>query len=397
MRPLEGVKVLDLTQFNGFCTMALADYGADVVKIERPKYGDGMRYWPPLKDGESPYGIYLHRGKKSIALDLKSEEGKKVLKDLVKEADVLVENFKAGTMEKLGLDYGILEKINPGLVYAQLTAFGSTGPLKDYPAFDITAQAQSGMMDITGCPDKEPNLCGFALGDQYSTMYLCNAIVIALIHKETTGQGQHVEVSLLDALFAATEDKVCNYDIGRAFPTRNGNAHLSIAPYDVLETGDGYCTIGVSTDDQWERLCDALGLDHLKNDPKYITNKDRVANYFGDLRDKLVEVTKKYSKEELAKKIMDAGVPSTPVNSVEEAMNQEQVKVRNMIIEVEDQFLGKMKMPGRTIKFHDHEPVVIKGSAKLAEHTEEILKSIGYSDEKISELCEKNIIEVADR
>lgn len=394
MKPLEGLKVLDLTQLNGFTTMELADYGADVVKIERPDFGDSVRFWPPLVKGQSPYNAFLNRGKKSIGLDLKSEEGKAVLKDLVKEADILVENFKVGTMEKYGLGYEVLEAINPGLIYAQLTGYGSTGPMKDYPAFDILAQAQTGLMDITGFPTDDPSLIGFAIGDHYSTLFLSSGIMMALMHKERTGQGQKVEVSMLEALFAITEDKVCNYYIGREFPTRVGNAHPLICPYDVLEAKNGYCAVGVSTDAQWKKFCIALDIEYFLEIPEYMDNVTRGQHYFGDLRDKLVEITTQYPKEELAQIIINAGIPAAAVNTIEEAMNQEQLKVRNMLVEVEDQILGKIKMPNRTIRFKDEGAHEMKGAPMLGQDTEEILKSLGYDDEKIKELASKNIIKL---
>ena len=239
MLPLKGVRVLDLTAVNGFAAMELADYGAEVIKVERPGGGDAVRFYPPFKDGVSLYHAFMDRGKKSISLDLKSEEGKEILKELVKTADVLIENFKVGTMEKMGLGYDVLAEINPKLGYGALTSYGSTGPEKDYIAYDVAVQAKAGIMDITGFADAEPTKVGAYIGDHYSCTYLCSAIIMALFHARATGVGQKVETSMFEALLSIVEDKIAICDVdGEA--KRTGNAHPSINPYDVVRCKDGY-------------------------------------------------------------------------------------------------------------------------------------------------------------
>lgn len=394
MKPLEGIKVLDLTVLNGLCTMELADYGAEVIKVEKPGMGDLIRTSEPLKDGISPYHAFLDRGKKSITLSLESVEGKKIFKKLVKHVDVLVENFKVGKMDELGLGYEVLEKINPKLVYATLTGFGTTGPEKDYPANEIIAQAKSGMMDITGFPDGAPTLIGMSIGNQYASLYLASAISIAIFHTKRTGQGQKVETSMWEALFAVTEDKLTSYDIGGENPTRVGNAHPLINPYDILKCKDGHVALGVSTDRQWKSFCSEFGLDDWVTNPKYCDNEARGKYYFGDLRDKLEDYLQNFTKAEVSDKCEKAGVPAAGCNTVTEAMNQEQLKVRDMIVEVNDQRIGPIKMVGKTIKFHqDNENDNVFASAPLlGEHNQEIYKLIGLSKENQISLKEMKII-----
>lgn len=394
MKPLEGVKVLDLTVLNGFCTMELADYGAEVIKVERPGIGDPIRSWAPLKEGVSPYQAFLDRGKKSITLNLKSEEGKELFKELIKHVDVLVENFKVGKMDEMGLGYEVLEKINPKLVYAKLSGFGTTGPEKDYPAYDIIAQAKSGMMDITGFSDQPPTLIGMPIGDQYACLYLSTAISMALFHVKRTGQGQKVETSMWEALFAVTEDKLTSYDIGGENPTRVGNAHPLINPYDILKCKDGHVALGVSTDRQWKSFCEEFGLDDWITNPKYCDNEARGKYYFGDLREKLEDHLQNFTKAEVSDKCEKVGVPAAGCNTVTEAMNQEQLKVRDMIVEVNDQRIGPIKMVGKTVKFHqDNESDNVFASAPfLGEHNQEIYKFIGLTEEKLISLKENKII-----
>lgn len=392
MLPLKGVKVLDLTSVLGFATMELADYGADVLKVERPKVGDGVRSYPPFKEGVSLYQVFMDRGKKSISLNTRSEEGKAILKELVKDADVLVENFKVGTMEKLGLSYDVLKEINPKLVYAELTAYGSTGPCKDWIGFDITIQAKSGVMDITGMPDGAPTRVGAYLGDHYSCTYLCSAIMMALYHARATGVGQKVEVSMFEALFSATEDRVAIYDFSNKNTTRSGNSHPAINPYDLLPCKDGYYGLGVSTDAQWIRFCEAFGVAEWGNDPKYCENKARGAHYFGDLRDKLVDLMSNYTKAEMDERCCAARVPGAPCNSIEETMEMDQLKERQMLVDIEDERIGKLNTVGKIIKFHDSDPALpTKGAPALGQNNDEVYGSM-FSKEKIEQLEQDDVI-----
>lgn len=392
MLPLKGVRVLDLTTINGFPAMELADYGAEVIKVERPGVGDSVRDYPPFKDGVSLYHAFMDRGKKSITLNLKAKEGQEVFKKLVKTADVVLENFKVGTMEKMGLSYEVLSEINPKLVYAALTSYGSTGPEKDRIAYDITVQAKSGIMDITGFPDKEPTKIGAYIGDHYSSTYLCSAITMALLYARATGIGQKVETSMLESLVSIVEDKIAILDCEGAAP-RTGNAHPSINPYDVVKCKDGYVALGISTDEQWYKFCEEFNKKEWIDNPDYATNAQRGLHYFGDLRDKLEDyLVNNFTKEDINLKCAKIKVPAAGCNTIEEAINQEQVKYRNMIVDVNDQRIGKFKAIGKIIKFHDSEEAKeFKTAPLLGEHNNLIYGEV-LPIEEIVKLQEQNII-----
>lgn len=392
MEPLKGVKVLDLTTINGFTTMELADYGAEVIKIERPKYGDSVRSYPPFKDEISLYHVFMDRGKKSITLNLKSEKGKEILKKLVEDADVLVENFKVGTMDKLGLGYDILSKINPKLVYGELTSFGEKGLEKDYIAYDIVVQAKSGVMAITGFADKEPTKVGAYIGDHYSSTYLVSGICLALYQARATGIGQKVETSMFSSLLSVVEDKLVICDIaGEA--SRTGNAHASINPYDVLKCKNGYVALGISTDAQWSKFCKEFNKVEWLQDDKYKTNEKRGLHYFGDLRDKLENyLVNNFTKEDIEKKCSKIKVPGSGVKTLSEAIKQDQLKIRKMIKPVNDKKIGKVDTIGKIIKFHDIEEKEMFDTAPiLGEHNYEIYGKFMTKNE-IEILKQNNVI-----
>ncbi len=392
MLPLKGVRVLDLTAVNGFAAMELADHGAEVIKVERPRGGDAIRSYPPFQDDVSLYHAFLDRGKKSITLDLKTEEGKEILKELVKTADVLIENFRVGTMEKMGLGYDELSKVNPKLVYGALTSYGSTGPEKDYIAYDVAVQAKAGVMDITGFREEAPTKVGAYIADHYSCTYLCSAINMALYHARATGEGQKVETSMFEALLSIVEDKYAIYDCeGEA--KRTGNAHPSINPYDVVKCKDGYVALGISTDDQWSKFCNEFGKPEWTTDERYCNNSQRGKHYFGDLRDKLESyLVENFTKAEIDDKCAKIKVPAAGCNTIEEAINQEQIKVRNMRVTYQDQRLGDITTVGKIVKFHSTSGKEVFTTAPLlGEHNNEIYGEL-MSVEKINELKEKNII-----
>lgn len=394
MLPLKGIRVLDLTTLNGFATMELADYGAEVIKVERPGTGDGVREYPPFQEGVSLYHAFMDRGKKSITLDLKSAKGQEVFRKLVAKADVLVENFKVGTMEKMGLGYEALAEVNPKLVYAALTGFGSTGPYKDYIAFDTVIQAKTGIIDITGFPaPSKPTKIGAYIADHYSCTQLVAGINIALYHARATGVGQYVENSMFEALFSVTEDRIAIYDFDCKDTTRTGNAHPSINPYDVLKCKDGYVALGISTDGQWKKFCVEFGVADWADHPNYATNAKRGEHYFGDLRDKLeAHLVANFGKQEITDRCAAIKVPATGCNTIEEAINQEQIKCRDMVVSIQDQRVGSVKAVGKTIKFHDAEKNLPTHSAPLlGQHNQEVYGEL-YSSEEIAALCAQQII-----
>ncbi|WDV46555.1 CoA transferase [Clostridiaceae bacterium M8S5] len=397
MRPLEGVKIIDFTQAHAgsLATMILADFGAEVIKIERAGVGDLARYWAPMKNENSAYYAYLNRGKKSISINAASEEGKEIIKKLVADADVVCENFKYGSMERMGLSYEELKKVNPEIIYASLNGFGQNGPYKKVIGLDLQLQAMSGLMDRTGFPDGPPTKVGAAMGDQFSGHYMAMAINLALIHKKKTGKGQKVDIAILDSLFSILEAAPVTNCLRNHVPPRVGNSYPSISPYDALETKDGYVAVGISTDRQWQKFCDALNLGHLKDDPRYINNEKRGDNYETGLKEALEDVTKKMSKFEIEKILREARLACGAVYTVKEAMQTEQVAAREMLVDVEDKALGTVKMPGIVINLEGTPGNIEHGAPLLGEHSEEYLTKLGYTTEQIKELCNKKLIERA--
>lgn len=394
MKALEGIRVVDLTQaYSGpFCTMHLADHGAEVIKIERPGLGDQSRTWGPIRNGYSAYYAFLNRNKKGLSLDLRSEKGKEVFKRLVSTADVVCENFRVGTMEKLGLGYEELKAINPRLIYASISGFGLNGPLAKLPAYDIVAQAMSGIMSITGFPDSPPTKVGPSVGDNYTGTYMALGIVMALYHREKTGKGQRLDVAMLDTLFSILENAVVEYTVAGITPTRKGNADPGIAPFDSFQAKDGEVVFGVGTDAMWRKLCEIMGRPELADDPRYATNDDRCKNYLPDLKETIESFTRTKSKEELRELMEAVGIPFGFILSVPEVAEHPQIQARNMLVEVEDPGLGRIRIPGVPIKLHETPGVVERPAPLLGQDTDLILSELGYSSEEIASMREEGVI-----
>lgn len=398
MKILEGIKVVDFTQAHAgsLCTMILADHGAEVIKIERPGVGDLARYWGPFKNDYSGYYAYLNRGKKSISVNGGTEEGRQILLDLIKDADVVTENFKYGSMERMGLSYDVLKEINPNLIYASLNGYGQTGPLKEQVGLDLQLQAGSGLMDRTGFPDGAPTKGGPAMGDHLSGTYMANAIMLALIEREKTGKGQAVDIAIYDSLYSVLEGNPITVCMTGQINDRMGNSDPTAAPYDTFETNDGYCAVGVSTDKQWQDFCEALGWDDLKNDERYFDNGERVRLYYDGLRDEIESRTKKMSKFEIEDKLGAAHVSCGAVYTVTEAMATDQVKEREMLVNVYDEGIGEeVGIPGTIIKFSETPGGIECGAPLMGKHTAEYLSALGYTEEQMAELAEKNVIQMA--
>ncbi|WP_317855282.1 CaiB/BaiF CoA-transferase family protein [Chakrabartyella piscis] len=397
MKPLDGIKVVDFTQAHAgsLATMILADFGAEVIKIERAGVGDMARYWVPMKGDDSAYYTYLNRGKKSISLNAASPEGKEILVKLIKDADVLCENFKLGSMERMGLTYEEVKEINPTIIYASLNGFGQTGPMKNTIGLDLQLQAMSGLMDRTGFPDGAPTKAGPAMGDQLSGTYMAMAINLALVHKRKTGEGQRIDISILDSLFSILEAAPMTYCLTGEVPERVGNSYLGISPYDALEAKDGYVAVGISTDRQWGKFCTALGMDEIGADERYKTNELRGIHYETGLKDKIEAVTKTMSKFDIEAKLRDARLAGAAVYTVADAMASDQIKEREMLQTVTDKALGEVTMPGTVIKMSETPGGYTEGAPLLGENTTEYLTQIGYSAEEIAALVEKKIIELA--
>ncbi|MGW9100411.1 CaiB/BaiF CoA transferase family protein [Priestia megaterium] len=392
--PLEGIKVVELsrTLAGPFCSMQLADMGADVIKVEQPKIGDETRnYIPPEINGESCFFISLNKNKKGITLNLKTEEGQRIVKQLVADADVLIENFRNGTMEKFGLGYDVLKEINPRLVYCAVSGFGRTGPMKDEPAYDLILQGFGGLMSVTGEAGRAPVKVGFSIVDMATGLYASLGVVLALFARERTGKGQYVESSLLDTIVSLTNYLGQGVLATGKVPGPLGSAHHNLVPYQAFETKDGYVIIAVPNDGLWRKMCDALELQELKDHPKYAENVNRVAN-----REELVEILTKFTKSkdslEIIERLKRAGVPSGPIQDLAQVLAHPQVQNRELIQEVEHPTIGQLKILGIPIKLSDTPGSVRKAPPLLSENTDEVLTHLGYSSEDIADLKEKEII-----
>ena len=392
MIPLQGTRVLDLTMTDGFCTMEMADYGAEVIKIEAPGKGDPVRSRPPLKNGASAHHAFRNRGKKSVTLDIATERGREIFKQLVATADVVVENFMPGTMESLGLGYETLSAINPALVYARLTAYGSSGPESDTPMSDIVAQAKSGVMHLTGFPENAPTRIGFAITEHFSATFLSIAINVALYHARATGEGQIVETSLIGSVISITEDKILTYGATGEDPMRTGNAHPLINPYDIIKCKDGYVAMGISSDDQWVKFCDAFGRPEWKDDPKYNSNQVRGLNYFGDLRDKIEGLLAGFTMQEVTDTCDSVLIPGTMCATTAEAVQSPQLKARNMLVTVPDKELGDLVMAGRPVKFADQTEEPLRSAPLLGEHNAEIFGALDLGRDDQNRLRRDGVI-----
>lgn len=390
----EGVKVVDLTRAlaGPFCTMMLADLGAEVIKVEAPPGGDESRAWgPPFINGESTYFMSINRNKKSVLLNLKSLEGRRAFMRLVEKADVLVENFRPGTTEKLGIDYGSMSKLNRGLIYCSISGFGQTGPRKDQPGYDIIAFALSGMMSITGEEGRPPVKMGVPVSDIGAGMYAAFAIAASLFRRASTGEGERIDVSLLEGQISwLTYQAACYFATG-VNPVRLGSAHLTIAPYQAFKAKDDYFVVAVGNDDLWRSFCGALGLQRLRDDRLFSTNPKRVENRI-KLEKELNSVFKTRAVGHWIRKLQQAGVPCSAINTLDEAFADPQVVSRKDVVEVEHPKAGRIKQLGLPYKFSDFEFEVKSPPPMLGEHTEEVLKSLGYSTAEIDRMRQRGVI-----
>lgn len=394
MRPLEGLVILDMTRVlaGPFAAMMFADMGADVIKIERPDGGDDTRTYPPFQKGESAYFMSLNRGKKSVTLNLKDPRGKEILRELAKKSDALIENFKPGTMDKLGLGYDDLKKVNPRLIYAASSGFGQTGPYSSRPAYDLIIQGMGGMMSVTG-PDKDtPTKVGSSVADIFAGLFTVIGILAAVNVRNKTGRGQLVDVAMLDCMVAVLENAISRYLVSGDIPHPIGNRHPSISPFTTLATSDGAMNIAVGNDTIWSRLCDILGMKAEKTDPRFADNASRVEN-FDVLKKILEEHTKKNSTEHWLKEFEAVNIPSGPINDMAHVVSDPQVLAREMIVNVIHPVAGAMKIPGVPIKFSDTPAEIVAPAPLLGENTENVLKSfLGISHEEYEKLKNDGVV-----
>ena len=397
-RPLTGVRVLDLTQaYSGpVCCMHLADLGAEVIKVEVPKYGDQTRAWEPIVNGNSGYFSYFNRNKLGITLNLKTEEGKEILKNLVKEADVLVENYRVGTMEKLGVGYeDVLKKVNPGLIYASISGFGLEGPFAKRACYDVVAQAMGGMISMTGELGSEGVKVGPAIADSYSGTYLSTGICAALYQRSRTGMGRRIDVSMVDTVFSILETGVIMYTFQGVVSKPAGNADPVIAPWDSFSAKDGPFIMACGTEKFWQTFCNAIGKEEWINDSRFATNLDRVNHYRTDLKPMIEEEwSKLHTVDEIEEVITGVGIPFGRIQNVQEATDCELIRNRNMVWKYYDPaFEKEVEYPGSPIKIHGCEDKIQKPAPLLGEDNEKIFTELLHmSSKEIESLRSKNVI-----
>ena len=390
---LDGVRILDLSRVlaGPFCGMLLADLGADVIKIEDTGAGDESRTWPPHKDGESAAYLVINRNKRDLTLDLKSPDGVAVLKKLVAGADVLIENFRTGTMESFGLGYDTLSAINPGLIYCSVSAFGRTGPRKDGAGYEALMQAFSGIMSITGEPDGPPVRAGVSFLDLTTGIFSAFGIVNALFYRATTGLGQRVDGSLLETAVTLLNYHAEGYLLTGAVPKALGSSHPSLSPYRNFRCRDGqWVFIAGANDRFWQRLVAVLDLGALR-DERFASNLGRV-RHRAELEAVVADAIAKYDREPLLKLLEEAGVPATPVNTVDQVMNDPQTAARQMIERVLHPRLGEIPVIGTPVKYSRMRPGVRTPAPLQSEHTDQVLAELGYSADEIGALRAKKVI-----
>ncbi len=394
VRALEGVVILDLSRAlaGPYCTMMLADMGAEIIKLEMPGKGDDSRAWgPPFVKGESAYFMSVNRNKKSLTLNLKKEKSREIIHKLIKQADVIIENFRPGTMEKLGLSYNEVTELNHEIVYCSISGFGQDGPYRLLPGMDQVLQGMGGLMSITGEPEGPPTKVGVAVADIAGGMFAAYAIMIALYHKEKTGKGQKIDISLLDCQIAWLTYQAGSYFASGEIPKPLGSGHPVIVPYQAFKAKDVYFNIAVGNDQLWQKFCAAVGLEGIKDDINFATNAKRVEN-----RDELVNIIANLFKtkngEEWLKILTDAGVPCGPINNLFDIFKDPQVLHRQMVQELTHPKVGKIKLTGIPTKLSDTPGEILTPPPVLGQHNKEILIGLGYTDKNIDEMQKEGVI-----
>ena len=394
-KPLEGIKILDLSRIlaGPYATMLLRELGAEIIKVERPGNGDDARYYGPFKNGQSVYFISINRGKKSITINLKSPEGIKIIKEMVTEFDILIENFRPGTMEKLGIGYDVLKEINPKLIYAATSGFGHTGPESHKPAYDMLVQAMGGMISITGWEDMPPTRVGMSIGDIGTALFTSIGINAALYQREKTGLGQKVDIAMLDCQVALLENALVRYQVDGKPPIPVGNRHPTITPFQAFMAKDKYFVLALGNDNLWKKFCNVFSREDLLNDERFLTNDERTKN-----RKIIIPILEKIFIEKTAiewTEFFDShGIPSGLINSMDKVIENKQLQSRNMFVEVDDDIAGKTLVAGNAIKMSNIlEEATRQPAPKIGEHTAEILgKYLGYDEQKLKQMKEDGII-----
>lgn len=386
---LAGVRILDLTRVlaGPFCTMLLGDMGAEIIKVEEPGKGDDTRTYPPFIEGYSTYFCNMNRNKKSITLDLKKPEAKAVFKEMVKNVDVVIENYKPGTMTKLGIGHDDLKAINPRLIFASISGFGQYGPYKDRPGYDIIGQAMGGLMSVSGWPDSPPTRSGTAMGDILAGLNCCIGILAALKGRDVTGRGQSVDVSLVDSVVSAMETIIQIYLVEKRIPGRIGNRYEFIYPYDTFAAADGWVVIGVGNDPVWKRFCQVIGREELIDRPEFKCNPDRIKNNH-ELNVIVTEWTRQHKVAEIVDLLLANSVPSAPIYNVEQIVNDPHIAgAREMFVDMLNPEGHPMKVVACPIKFSETKATVRTTAPNLGEHTALVLQQLaGLNTEQIATL-----------
>ncbi|SHE61488.1 formyl-CoA transferase [Desulfofundulus australicus DSM 11792] len=385
--PLEGIKVLDISRVltGPFCTMILGDLGAEVIKVEMPGVGDETRGWgPPFVNGESAYFLSVNRNKKSITVNMKSPKGREIIYRLAREADVMIENFLPGTVQRLGVDYERIKEINPQIIYCSLSGYGQDGPYRNHPAYDLLMQGEGGLMSITGEKDGEPVRIGVALIDIGAGMYAVIGILSALMARKETGKGQYIDISLLDTEVSWLTYMASNYFASGKDPIRMGSGHPSIVPYRAFRARDKYFILAVGNDAIWQRFCAALDLKFV-DDPRFVTNEMRV-KHRDELEKLLAEIFIQKEASYWVNLLHEHKVPCGMINAISEVVSHPQVLHRGMVVEMDHEKAGKIKVLGSPLNFSEMPIEYRLPPPLLGQHTCEILTSLGYTADEIEEL-----------
>ena len=375
--PLAGIRVIDLTRVlaGPFCSMSLGDMGAEVIKVEEPGRGDDTRGWPPFTGGEATYFMSVNRNKKSLTLNMKAPEGQAILRRLIAKADVVLENFRPGTMERLGFGYDALRKLNPRLIYCAISGFGESGPESSRPGYDLIVQGESGVMDLTGFPDGPPVKVGNSVGDLVSGMAAAQGVALALLSRAKSGKGQKVEIGMLDVMASLLTYQAGLYWNAGGKPARRGNQHPSIVPYEVFQAQDAYMTLGVANNSLWERMCRAIGREDLAQDPRFDSEAKRVTNREALIPALNAEFGRRPAADWL-KRLDEAGVPAGRIKTVAEVCESEHLRARGMFVNVQHPKAGSVTAMGVPIRLWDTPGAASAPAPLLGQHTDEILTGL---------------------
>jgi crotonobetainyl-CoA:carnitine CoA-transferase CaiB-like acyl-CoA transferase len=404
--PLTGLRVLDLSRVlaGPWCGQIMADLGCEVIKVERPGRGDDTRGWGPpnLKDaqgkdtGEAGYYLAANRGKKSLTLDIASPEGQEIARALARKSDILIENYKVGSLKKYGLEYDSLHAIHPGLIYCSITGFGQTGPYAERPGYDVMAQAMGGLMSVTGERDDRPGggpqRVGVAVSDIFTGVYSAVAILAALHHRDKTGAGQHLDMALLDVTLAIMSNQALNYLVSGVAPGRIGNEHPNVVPYQAFPTKDFHIVLAVGNDAQFARFCDIAGRPELAKDPRFATNSQRIVHR-ATIIPIVAEIMTEKTRAEWMEALEQAGIANGPINTLDQVFENPQVKARGMKIALPHPVAGSVPLVASPLRFSATPVAYDRAPPTVGQHTDEVLRDLlGFADGKIKVLREMKVV-----